>query len=240
MKHLNKERAALDAALLRLGIQANEEQKELLLKHLHLVIEKNKVINLTRITSIEEAIVLHIEDSLSIYKQFSQIKGEFIDLGTGAGYPGIPLAIISEKKGTLLDSVKKKALCVQEFTNMLSLNRQLNVINLRSEELAAEKKCSYSVAVARAVTQLVSLMELSSPLLKDGGLLLAMKGNCSIEEETSATKAEKITGLSLIDKEKFFIGKENIHRSLYIFKKTSKPTIKLPRRNGMAERKPLA
>ena len=148
MKHLNKERAALDAALLRLRIDANEEQKELLLKHLYLVIEKNKVINLTRITSAEEAIVLHIEDSLSIYKQFSQIEGEFIDIGTGAGYPGIPLAIISGKQGTLLDSVKKKANCVQEFVNILSLNRQLNVINLRSEELAAERKCSYSVVVA--------------------------------------------------------------------------------------------
>lgn len=240
VKQLDIERAALKAALLRLELNISEEQEELLLKHLHLVIEKNKEINLTRISSVEEAIVLHIEDSLSIYKNFSQLEGNFLDLGTGAGYPGIPLAIISGKQGVLLDSVKKKVNCVQGFINELQLDKQIKTCGLRSEELAVKEKNVYSIVTARAVTQLVSLMELASPLLKSGGSLLAMKGSCSKEEESSAKKAEELTGLKLINKKEFTIGEEKIHRSLYVFKKVSKSKVKLPRRNGLATSKPLA
>lgn len=240
MKQNDLSRAALDAALLRLGLDITEEKQNLLLKHLELVIKKNQVINLTRISNLEDAIVLHIEDSLSLIEDMRQEKATFCDLGTGAGFPGIPIGIVSGYEGILLDSVKKKALAVQEFINELNLNKQLKAKGIRSEELAVSSYKKVDYVVARAVTKLVSLLELSSPLLKVGGKLIAMKGLCSPEEEYAAREVAHLTGLHFNYKRELFIGDNKIHRSIYVFEKREKGKVKLPRQAGLATKKPLA
>ena len=240
MKQNSVERAALDAALLRLQLDFDDEIRQKLLKHLKLVIEKNQVLNLTRITSPAEAVILHIEDSLSIYKYFCQYNGEFLDIGTGAGFPGIPLAISSGRKGTLLDSVKKKITAVNEFITELDLSEQIEAVGIRSEELAEKRRNYYGIVVARAVSSLPAVEELATPLLEKNGVLIAMRGNDSIKDVNLGVQAAKKLGLELIDRNEFNIGPDGeFSRSVCIFKKTGDATLKLPRHPGYASKKPI-
>jgi 16S rRNA (guanine527-N7)-methyltransferase len=239
MKHTSEERAAVDAALLRLKLDFNEDITNKLITNLKLVIEKNKVLNLTRIDSFEDAVVLHLEDSLSIYPEFMHSSGEFCDIGTGGGFPGLPLAIASGRKGILLDSVKKKAMAVQEFVEELSLTGQVQALGMRSEELCAERFGEFDTVVARAVDKLSVVEEYASPLLASGGYLIAMRGTESLEDEKAAQIASEQLGLQMIEKRAFSLGPDEVARSVYVFEKNGSPSIKLPRRPGMAHKKPL-
>ena len=240
MKHSDTERAALDAALSRIKLDLDSKKKDLLLDHLKLVIEKNRVLNLTRITSFEEAVVLHIEDSLSVFPEFNEYGGNYLDIGTGGGFPGIPLGIVSGYEGVLLDSVKKKANAVSEFIDVLGLNNQLSAVGLRSEELATQQAGQFDVVIARAVSSLPTVEELAAPLLSSEGHLIAMRGKDSDEDLKSAQIASESLGLELVSVRKFEIGLEEFSRSVCVFEKVSEPKIKLPRRPGMAAKKPLA
>ncbi|MDD7204525.1 MAG: 16S rRNA (guanine(527)-N(7))-methyltransferase RsmG [Coriobacteriaceae bacterium] len=239
MKHTSEERAAVDAALLRLKLDFNEDITDKLITNLKLVIEKNKVLNLTRIDSFEDAVVLHLEDSLSIYPEFMHSSGEFCDIGTGGGFPGLPLAIASGRKGILLDSVKKKALAVQEFVEELSLAGQVQALGMRSEELCAERFGEFDTVVARAVDKLSVVEEYAGPLLASGGHLIAMRGTESLGDEKAAQIASEQLGLQMIEKRAFSLGPDEVARSVYVFEKNGSPSIKLPRRPGMAHKKPL-
>ena len=239
MKHTSEERAAVDAALLRLKLDFNEDITDKLITTLKLVIEKNKVLNLTRIDSFEDAVVLHLEDSLSIYPEFMHSSGEFCDIGTGGGFPGLPLAIASGRKGILLDSVKKKALAVQEFVEEVSLTGQVQALGMRSEELCAECFGEFDTVVARAVDKLSVVEEYASPLLASGGHLIAMRGTESLGDEKAAQIASEQLGLQMIEKRAFSLGPDEVARSVYVFEKNGSPSIKLPRRPGMAHKKPL-
>ena len=106
--------------------------------YLDLVIEKNKELNLTRIETREKGMLLHIEDSLSCIDEFTSQDGPFLDIGTGGGFPGVPLAIASGRTGVLIDSVQKKARAVQEMIDELNLSNMIQVRGIRSEELALE------------------------------------------------------------------------------------------------------
>lgn len=242
MDMVNSERAALAAALFRLGIELDEVDKEKLLRHIHLVIQKNDSINLTRITSPEEAIVLHIEDSLSALSELRDVEGEFCDIGTGGGFPGIPLGIASHKRGVLLDSVKKKARAVQEFIEDLGLEGSLQCFGKRSEEFAREQGERFSCVIARAVSALPVVEELATPLLKRGGRLIAMRGTEPVEEQERALLAAAKLGLEFVRKREFEIGDvgERYQRSLYVFERRGGAQVALPRRPGMAVKKPLA
>ncbi len=239
MKHTSKERAAVDAALLRLKLDFDEETREKLITNLKLVIEKNNVLNLTRIDSFEGAVVLHMEDSLSIYPEFMHSSGEFCDIGTGGGFPGLPLAIASYRHGILLDSVKKKALAVQEFIDELGMNQQVQAYGMRSEELCSSCPAKFETVVARAVDKLSVVEEYATPLLTSGGHLIAMRGTESLEDEQAAQNASDQLGLQMIEKRTFSLGPDEVARSVYVYEKVASPLIKLPRRPGMAHKKPL-
>lgn len=236
----DSERAALDAALSRLGLNLPLEQKHLLLKHLALVLETNKKINLTSIRSFEEAIVLHIEDSLAVLPEFSQAKGRFCDLGTGGGFPGLPLGIVSRREGVLLDSVKKKAAAVGSFISELGLSGQLESCSYRSEELARLQPESFETVVIRAVSALPSLVELARPLLSLGGSLICLKGTESAEDLERAIEVADKVGMKLVSSREFTIGDSKIPRSAYVFICVVDSSVKLPRRPGMAQKRPLA
>ena len=232
-------RAALDAALSRLGLDVDQTKREMLLEHLDLLYEKNKVLNLTRIDSLEDAVVFHVEDSLSIYPEFQKTNGPFCDIGTGGGFPGIPLGIVSGRPGVLLDSVKKKAQAVDQFIKTLGLSDTLQAQGMRSEELALKVPAFFSCVVARAVSSLAAVEELACPLLEMGGSLIAMRGTEKSEDLDAAAKAADILGLELMEERHFTIGDDRAARSVYRFERVREAKKILPRRPGMAQKKPF-
>lgn len=206
--------------------------------YLDLVIEKNKELNLTRIETREKGMLLHIEDSLSCIDEFTSQDGPFLDIGTGGGFPGVPLAIASGRTGVLIDSVQKKARAVQEMIDELNLSNMIQVRGIRSEELALEVGEKFYTVIARAVSSLPTVLELATPLLVSHGEFIALRGK---ENERSIEGGNRIAeklGLEMISSRHLYIG-ETYERNILVFKKVGKPTIKLPRRNGMAQKKPL-
>lgn len=230
---------ALVSAEKRLGIVLDDEKRGLLLLHMQLVIEKNEQINLTRIETEEDGVILHIEDSLSCLEEINGIEsGSFCDIGTGAGYPGIPLNIVTGRKGTLIDSVQKKARCVEEFIGQLGLDG-IDVYGIRAEELAMKERSKYKIVVARALTALPSLVELASPLLMKGGRLIALKGNPELAEIEAGRKVAAEVGMKELSVRKLTIGEDGIPRTIMAYEKIGGSKLKLPRHVGMAQRHPL-
>lgn len=223
------------------GIECSLDQAIKLVDHLELVVEKNEVINLTRITSPLEAVRLHIIDSLLLLTTglFDDTAHTFLDIGTGAGYPGIPLAIMSGCHGTLIDSVGKKIVAVNEFIDELGLKDQLRATAIRAEELAKTEPNNYDIVVARAVAQTNTLIEYAAPLLKPGGHLLVCKANPSEDELACAQRAAKLCGMSNVSRETFELPDDYGHREILVYQRTGNPSIKLPRRVGMAQHEPL-
>lgn len=214
------------------------DKQEKIRSYLELVIEKNKELNLTRIDTEEKGMLLHIEDSLSCLDEFCNMDGKFLDIGTGGGFPGVPLAIASNRTGVLIDSVQKKARAVQEMIEELGLNNQIQARGIRSEELALEVGERFTTIVARAVSSLPAVMELAAPLLVMDGELITLRGKeDEVDLEAIDTIAEKL-GLETTSKRHIYIS-ETYERTIYVFKKLSQAMIKLPRRNGMAQKRPL-
>ena len=219
---------------------ATREQWAVLRRHLDLVIERNQRLNLTRITSWDEAVCLHIVDSLLLQDAFAKAPaGAFVDIGTGAGYPGIPLAIVTGRKGTLVDSVGKKAQAVQEFVHELGLEEQLRVESDRIEELARRERGRYAVVTARAVAQTGVLVEYAAPLLKNGGRLVVAKAHPSKEELAQGDRVAKICGMKRVSRETYELPKGLGHREVISYERVRNPSVRLPRAIGMAQHQPL-
>lgn len=215
-------------------------QQKLIDEHLLRLIEANKVTNLTRITSEEEARILHIEDSLVALSEIQDApEGLYGDLGTGGGYPGIPLAIVSGRETLLVDSVGKKTAVLDKIIASLEMQGQVSTYTGRIEELALEKGGQFSVLTARALTQLPSLVELASPLLRLGGRLVSYKANIEEDELTAACSLKDKVGMKLIGDRSLLLSDGKTNRRILVFEKVSEPTVKLPRRNGMAQKRPL-
>lgn len=228
-------------ALDGMGIACTPRQADLLLKHLTLVVDKNKDLNLTRITTIDDGIHLHIIDSLlSLPHLMTYGKGlNVLDLGTGGGFPGIPLAIMSNFQVTLLDSITKKVSTVDSFISQLGLSERCEAVCMRSEELAQTQAASFDVVIARAVAQTNVLIEYAAPLLKTDGVLCAMKARISDDEIDAAHRAADVCGMSIVSRETFELPESHGSREIIYIEKIAEPSIKLPRRNGMATKRPL-
>ena len=144
-------------------------EAELIDRYLDLILEANKTTNLTRIDSKEKAQLLHVEDSLVALPEINEApEGLYGDLGTGGGFPGVPVAIMTGREAVLVDSVKKKVAIVDKAVESLGLSDQISTFSGRIEDLACERPRQFSVLTARALSQLPSLLELASPLLKEG------------------------------------------------------------------------
>ncbi len=216
-------------------------KKEILLRHLDLVIELNKKTNLTAITDRDEGIQLHIKDSLLGLQDLNDAPGGIYgDMGTGAGYPGIPLAVMSGRQTILIDSVRKKTDALDYMTNILGLKSFIDTYNGRLEELALQHPQYFSALTARAVTQLPSLLELASPLLINTGRLICYKSHLPNDELKRAKSLEEKLGMKFLYCRDCDINRDNIKRCIVVFEKVKEPSVKLPRRVGMAQKKPLA
>ena len=153
--------------------------------YLDKVLEANKITNLTRISSLEEARVLHIEDSLVGLPELQEApEGLYGDLGTGGGFPGVPLAIKTGRKTILVDSVQKKMGIVRSIIEEMDLTESVLTYAGRIEDLSNEYPEAFAVLTARALAKISVLMELSSPLLKKGGVLICYKANAQDDEWT--------------------------------------------------------
>lgn len=223
-----------------LDISITSEQALSCIHHLELVLDVNQSFNLTRITDVDSALVLHILDSLTLLPDLEQSpSGPVLDMGTGAGFPGIPLALVSGRSFTLVDSVGKKVRAVSQFLSALNLS-YCSAQHVRLEELALSRRGDFSAVVARAVAPLPVLVEYAAPFLSHNGIFISSKGRLSAEELSSGVSAADICGLSLTHSSEFDLPSSYGHRTICVFQKTARPKIKLPRANGMAKHHPLA
>jgi len=217
-----------------------EEPFQKLLLHLKMVLEANKQINLTSITDYREALFLHIYDSLLGLPMLDKAnKGTYADIGTGAGYPGIPLALCSNRDTELIEATKKKANLLNEFVNRLEIQNKTKVIPLRAETLAKSSQEIYSAVSFRSVSTIPSLLELAQPLLKPDGIAIIYKGPNGYEEVKTSIESSKKLGMQLNNIESFLIPLVSQHRLIITYQKTDESEIPLPRAEGKAQTNPI-
>ena len=222
------------------GFDLTEQQEDMVIRDLELIIEANATINLTRIVSWDSAMCRHIEDSLAgVPYVLATPDGLYGDLGTGGGFPGIPMAIVTGRKTLLVDSVQKKMRVLDGVIHELGLSNQVSTYAGRIEDLAKQRRGEFAVLTARALSSLPSLLELASPLLKLHGRLVCYKANPSDAEMESMRKIVRKLGFSLPEMHQFDL-EDGSHRTIMVFQKVSKASISLPRRIGLAQNEPLA
>ena len=222
------------------SVTLTEEQCMQFMQYYEMLVEKNKVMNLTAITEFDEVIEKHFIDSVSLAKEYDLTKKcKILDMGTGAGFPGIPLKIaFPELDITLADSLNKRILFLQEVIDALQL-KNIRAIHSRAEELSADKnhRDSYDLCVARAVAILSTLSEYCIPFVKVGGKFISYKSGECDEEVSAAKRAIAVLGGKLSDVKKFSIGESG--RAFVIIDKV-KPTPKqYPRKAGTPSKNPL-
>lgn len=228
------------SGLSNLGISLNEKQIEQFLVYYEMLIEKNKVMNLTAITEFNDVIEKHFLDSLALIRvENLNQKIRVLDLGTGAGFPGIPLKIaFPELEITLADSLNKRITFLQEVIDCLNL-KQIIAIHSRAEDLAAEKEYreSFDLCVSRAVANLSTLSEYCLPFVSVGGKFISYKSGECDEEVANAKKAISILGGNLKDVYKFEMFDSG--RSFVIIDKVKKTGKNYPRKAGTPSKSPL-
>ena len=178
--------------LKKIGIILDNKKQSQLKDYASFLLEYNKHTNLTSITRIEEVYLKHFYDSLTLTKIYSFSNERVLDVGTGAGFPGLVLAIVFPSlQVTLLDSNNKKTTFLKECVNLLDL-KNVEVITSRAEEYTKVHREEYDVVTSRAVSNLRILLELNLPSIKVGGYFLAMKGNALQELEEAKNALKKL------------------------------------------------
>lgn len=228
--------------LKELEIEISNKQMEQFLMYYELLVEKNKVMNLTAITEFDEVIVKHFIDSLSLVMAVDPEDLEtIIDVGTGAGFPGIPLKIaFPHLKITLMDSLRKRVDFLNEVILKLGL-KNIKAVHGRAEDLAKEPKYreKYDVCVSRAVAALPILSEYCIPFVGVGGLFISYKAKDADEECKSAERAVETLGGVMADVILFSLPNSDLVRTLVVIEKERNTPKMYPRKAGLPEKKPL-
>lgn len=233
----------LEEGCKELGITLDENQKKQLTDFYEYLVEKNKVMNLTGITEFQEVLIKHFLDSLACVKavDMSRIK-RIMDIGTGAGFPGVPLKIaFPHLEACLLDSLKKRVNFLEETFQMLKLEN-ITAIHGRAEEYAKNKQYreTYDLCVSRAVSNLATLSEYCLPYVKTGGYFISYKSGTVQEEVEQAQKAVKILGGKIQDVVYFQLPDSEIQRSLVVIEKIKATPGRYPRKAGTPLKEPLS
>lgn len=221
-------------------VDLNSDKLNMYKKYMDLVLDWNNKINLTAIKDEDEFILKHFIDSLTV-KDLIDDNSKVIDVGTGAGFPGIPLKIYNDSLDiTLLDSLNKRVKFLDLVIEELSLN-SIDTIHGRAEDIAHlnNYREKYDVAISRAVAQLNVLVEYLLPFVKVGGKCICMKGpNASEEIENSKKAIEKLGGkIEVVNI--IVLPDSNFERNIVVIKKIKNTNLKFPRKAGMPSKEPL-
>ena len=226
----------LKAGLPRLGLTLTDAQVQTLCDFGNAVIRQNEVMNLTAITEPTQVAKLHLLDSLTVLTTGDFAGKTLIDVGCGAGFPGVPLAIACpELKVTLLDSLGKRVHWLEEILPQLGV--QAECVTARAEEAVAGRREQYDIATSRAVARLNILLELTAPYVRVGGRVIAMKGTAAREELAECTAAIKKLGLQLEGIREFPI--DGTSHALILLKKIAPTPKQYPRRYAKIKQSPL-
>lgn len=238
----NTEQFEKDLAFLQ--IKLTDQQKEQFLLYYELLIEWNSFMNLTAITEYEDVMKKHFIDSLSLVKAYSEIRTKeikVIDIGTGAGFPGIPLKIaFPQIELTLLDSLQKRINFLNEIVDRLGLEK-VELIHGRAEDFAkpSMKREKYDICVSRAVANLSTLSELCLPYVKKGGMFISYKSEKIAEEAEQAKNAIAMLGGQIKGQNEFKLPDSDIYRNLFMIEKIKDTPKRYPRKAGLPSKEPI-
>lgn len=208
--------------------------------YMKLLLEWNEKINLTAITNEDDIILKHFVDSLTILRYIEKDKS-IVDIGTGAGFPGVPVKITREDINvTLVDSLNKRILFLKDIIEKLNL-KKIETLHYRAEEFGQNKKYreGFDIATSRAVANLSILAEYLLPLVKVGGICICMKGSEIKQELENSRRAIQILGGKIDKVEEFVLPESDIKRNLVFIKKIKETPNKYPRKPGMPAKEPL-
>ena len=226
-----------------IGIELNQDKINKLINYYELLIEKNKVMNLTAITEYKDVVIKHFADSLSIIKAVNMSEvTNIIDIGTGAGFPGMVLKIVfPDVKITLLDSLNKRVKFLNQVIEELGLTG-IETVHSRAEDGGRNNDLRehFDVSVSRAVANLATLVEYNLPFIKVGGYFVAYKSGDIDEELVNAKKAVSVLGGAIEEVKKFQLPGTDIDRSLVYIKKFKPTSGKFPRKAGLPSKEPVA
>lgn len=231
----------------KINIDISEGQIKQFEKYYEFLVEKNKFMNLTAITEKEDVIVKHFIDSIAVIPYlkemgfFEKENLSIIDIGTGAGFPGIPLKImLPDVNFTLLDSLNKRVAFLNEVVDLLGLDK-INPVHGRAEDFASNNlyREKYDLCVSRAVANLSTLSEYCIPFINNNGLFISYKAGDSEEEINNSKNAIKLLGGKIRKVEEFVLPESDANRVFVIVKKISSTDKKYPRKAGIPSKKPL-
>ena len=226
----------LNSGLPGLGLALSDSQKETLCAFGRAVIQQNQVMNLTAITQPDQVAKLHLLDSLTVLTCGDLSGLRLIDVGCGAGFPGVPLAIgCPQLEVTLLDSLGKRVHWLEEILPQLGI--RATCLTARAEEAVADRREQYDIATSRAVARLNILLELTAPYVKVGGRVIAMKGAAAREELAECTNAIRKLGLKLEQVKEF--PADGTSHALIVLRKVAPTPGQYPRRYAKIKQSPL-
>ncbi|MEE1036530.1 MAG: 16S rRNA (guanine(527)-N(7))-methyltransferase RsmG [Oscillospiraceae bacterium] len=233
---MDEMRKTLDLGLPELGLELSQKIRDTLCAFGAAMVKQNEVMNLTAITEPDKVAKLHLLDSLTVLTA-ADLKGKtLIDVGCGAGFPGVPVAIgCPEAKVTLLDSLGKRMKWLEEVLPQLGV--QAECVTARAEEAVSDRRERYDYATSRAVARLNILLELTAPYVKVGGAVLAMKGAAAKEELAECGNAIKKLGLKLEEVKEFSI--DGTSHAVIVLRKIAPTPKQYPRRYAKIKQSPL-
>lgn len=226
------------------GIELTQEQQDQFFEYYKLLVEWNSFMNLTAITEFDEVLKKHFVDSVSLIRvlpDIAETSYEMIDVGTGAGFPGIPLKIVFPKlKITLLDSLNKRVQFLNEVIGQLGLSH-IEAVHGRAEDFAKPGKLreKYDICVSRAVANLATLSEYCLPFVKTGGYFVSYKSEKITEEFENAKEAICVLGGNYEKQVEFTLPDSDIYRNLFMIKKEKATPAKYPRKAGLPSKEPI-
>ena len=224
------------------GLELSDEQvKKFQIFYEHLI-EVNKVMNLTAITDPKDVVLKHFIDSIYILKYIDfKAEDRVIDVGTGAGFPGLPLAIMCPKvEFTLMDSLNKRIRFIREVCDLCDINN-ITAIHGRAEEMGSDSiyREQYDYCVSRAVANMSVLLEYCIPFVKKNGLFISYKSTLAEDELEQSAHAQKVLNCKVKEQIDFSIPDTDYNRCFISFEKINGLSKKYPRQNGVPRKNPL-
>ena len=234
----------LSEGLRSFGLDAGTGQIDQFIKYYEILVEWNSFMNLTAITQFDEVVRKHFLDSVSLIKILPDLESEqytIIDVGTGAGFPGIPLKIIfPHLKILLLDSLNKRINFLNEVIGRLNL-KNVDTVHGRAEDCARDRQYreKYDLCVSRAVANLSTLSEYCLPFVKKGGCFVSYKSEKVTEEYERSKKAIVVLGGKCEKREEFYLPDTDIYRNLFLIRKVKNTPERYPRKAGIPQKEPM-